>query len=151
MPRLFFTDTRTRPVVVSVNQAVGPGCPNRRPDVLLVQFLLRVVDQTPGRNTWITTRRAKPLVIDGKFGDVTASFIELFQRQFPIYPLAKDGRVDPFFEGSWYGPRTGVFMTMAAINMAYMAAQGNDSILTIPHHGWFPRELRPMIQISIPV
>ena len=151
MPHLYFSDHRARPVVVSVDQAVGPGCPNRRADVLLVQFLLRVVDETAGRNTWIQTRRAKPMMIDGRFGDITASYIELFQRQFPKYPLAKDGRVDPFSNGSWWGPRTGVFMTMAAINMAYMEALGDDAILRIPHHGWFPRELRPMMQISIPV
>ena len=151
MPRVLFSDVRTRPVVVSVDHAVGPKGPNRRPDVLLVQFMLRVVDQTEGRNNWIRVRRGKPLVVDGQYGEITASYIALFQEQFPKYRLAQDGRIDPFVNGSWYGPRSGVFMTMAALNMAYMEALGDDAILAIPHHGWFPRELRPQMQISIPV
>jgi hypothetical protein len=36
-------------VFYTVDQAVGPGCPNRRDDVLLVQYFLRVArDDAPG-------------------------------------------------------------------------------------------------------
>lgn len=149
MARLYFTDSSIRPLVISVDAAVGRGCPNKRTDVLLVQFMLYVVDQTPGKNDWIKVRRGHALKIDGVFGSLTESYIELFQRQFPWHELAHDSRIDPLSNGSWYGARTGVFMTMAALNMAYMAALGNDAIARILRHGLFPMEVRPSVEIAL--
>ena len=150
MARLYLTDSARRPLVVSVEQAVGRGCPNKRADVLLVQFMLYVVDQTPGKNTWNMTRRAELIKINGRFDDLTGSYIELFQRQLQgKLHLAHDSRIDPLSGGVWYGARTGVFMTMAALNMTYMEALGDDAIAAMVKHPQFPSEIRTSIQVSL--
>jgi len=152
MPRLYLTDGATRPLVVSVEDAVGRNCPNNRGDVLLVQFMLYVVDQTPAtrNDTWIKTRRGELIQIDGVYGKITEAYVELFQRQFPKIAgaIAHDIRIDPL-SGAWFGTRTGVFMTMAALNLAYITALGDNSIAEMVKHPMFPREIRPSLQISL--
>ena len=151
MARLFLSDVKDRPLVVSVEDSVGQGGVNRRSDVLLVQFMLKVVSDKVGQktNAWWQTRSRKALAIDGQCGETTREYIALFQQQFAKLKLTRDGRVDPFVKGGWFGPRTHALMTMAAINMAYIEAEGPTAHLSMPAHPLFPREIRPSLQIAV--
>ena len=151
MPRLFLSDVKKRPLVVSVDDSVGQGGVNRRPDVLLIQFLLKAVsDEMAGRTgSWWKVPGAKSLKIDGQYGDSTREYIALFQQQYTKFKLTQDGRVDPFVKGGWFGPRTHALMTMAALNMAYTEAEGDDAHFDMTDHPLFPREIRPALQISV--
>src|SRR5438552_2755649 len=108
MPRLFLSDVKDRPLVVSVEDSVGSGGVNRRSDVLLVQFMLKVVADKVGRktNAWWLMPGSKALAIDGQYGDTTREYIDLFQQQYLKPKLTRDGRIDPFVKGGWFGPRT---------------------------------------------
>jgi hypothetical protein len=70
---------------LSITNSVGMGCPNRAPDVSIVQNLLNCVPVARGGPS-------KKLDIDGKFGTNTNEAIYQFQRR---NQLACDGRVDP--------------------------------------------------------
>ncbi len=73
------------PYIYNVDYAVGPGGPNAREDVELVQTLLRIaykgIGSGPGN-----------LVVDGLFGPVTAAYIVHFQKLAPF--VVQDGRID---------------------------------------------------------
>jgi hypothetical protein len=89
--------------------------------------------------------------IDGVFGEHTASVIAQLQKQYPQsnWQLVHDGRIDPVTNGTYFGSRTGALMTMVALNVAYMTGAVTDNIATMPHHGWWPPELTPLMQINI--
>jgi hypothetical protein len=150
MPRLFFTESRKRPLIISVDQPVGPGCPNKRTDVLLVQFMLKVADESPQNTNWWRTKRGRGVKIDGVFGEHTQSVISQVQEQYPDkrYRLARDSRIDPVSNGSYFGARTGVLMTMVVLNVIYMQGAVTDDITTMPHHGWWPKELTQLMQVN---
>lgn len=151
MPRILFTDSRVRPLMVTIDEAVGPNCPNRRPDVLLVQFLLKVGDESPSNSSWWKVKRGTGIKIDGVFGEHTQSLIRQVQEQ--AHPgdnrLASDSRVDPIAQGNYYGARTGVLMTMVVLNMIYMQGTGSNDITTMPYHFWWPKDLSPALQIAV--
>ena len=151
MPRLFLSDVKKRPLVVSVEDSVGQGGVNRRPDVLLVQFMLKVVSATvAGKiDSWWKKSGSKLLAIDGQYGESTREYIALFQQQYTKFKLTQDGRVDPFVKGGWFGPRSHALMTMAAINMAYVEAEGESAHLEMTAHPWFPGEIRASLQIAV--
>jgi hypothetical protein len=151
MPRLFLSDVKIRPLVVSVDDSVGQGGVNRRPDVLLIQFLLKAVSSAFAGKTgsWWTVPGPDMLKINGQYGESTHAYITLFQRQYTKVKLTQDGRVDPFVKGGWFGPRTHALMTMAALNMAYAEAEGDDAHFDMTDHPLFPLEIRPALQISV--
>lgn len=74
--------------------AVGPGAPNQRADVMLVQYFLRELYAHPD---FIADRPAGVMTIDGRFGPVTALWIDQFQKRLKKRGLSvlNDGRVDP--------------------------------------------------------
>jgi hypothetical protein len=151
MPRLFLSDVKIRPLVVSVDDSVGQGGVNRRSDVLLIQFLLKALSSAfSGKvGSWWKVPGSNLLKIDGQYGDSTHEYITLFQRQYTKFKLTQDGRVDPFVKGGWFGPRSHALMTMAALNMAYTEAEGDDAHFDMTDHPLFPREIRPALQISV--
>src|SRR5262245_40587771 len=63
----------------NVSFAVGPGrtAPNRRDDVLLVQYFLKSIAGTvvvgPGWEVWTPPKTAQPFLVDGWMGSVTAA------------------------------------------------------------------------------
>jgi hypothetical protein len=61
-----------QPVVLTVEEAVGRGAPNRRVDVLLVQFFLYVTAQNSSDSWgWSIDRAVPKPTIDGVYGPIT--------------------------------------------------------------------------------
>jgi hypothetical protein len=147
MPRIFFTHSRTQPLLISIDEAVGPGCANKRPDVLLVQFMMKVAHDSPQNANFWSLKSGSSLKIDGVCGQHTQSMIKLFQDH--INAVVQDGRIDPVTNGTFFGSRHGKLMTMIALNMAYLQGAATDHLWTMPHHGWWPRELTPLMQVRL--
>ena len=131
---------------------MGRNCANRRPDVLLVQFLLKVSDESPAHAHWWKVKRGRASKIDGIYGEHTQSLIDQIQEQ--VQPgrgdkVARDGRVDPIANSSYYGARTGVLMTMVVLNLMYMESTGSSDISSMPHHPLWPKELSNGLQLTI--
>src|SRR5262245_34063395 len=82
----------------NVSFAVGPGrtTPNKRDDVLLVQYFLNTIAGRtvvgPGWTRWTPPKTARPFLVDGRMGPDTAAWIKSFQDSQPL--LFKDGRID---------------------------------------------------------
>jgi hypothetical protein len=78
-------DKHGTPFIYNLTMAVGNNGPNKRDDVMLVQFFIKRIFENPTRS-----RRPpdslKPLVIDGICGPITTSWIDFYQDD-----VAKDG------------------------------------------------------------
>ena len=78
----------------NVDDAVGPGCPNKRSDVMLVQFFLHEIFNHPSLKP---NRPPGPDIgISGNFDATTAQWILHFQNQVKRIGrlIVADGRVD---------------------------------------------------------
>ena len=77
----------------NVNTAVGPGCPNKRSDVMLVQFFLHQIYAHPRK----VNKPAGPKIqINGECDAVTTAWIKHFQDDMKGQgaPIRADGRID---------------------------------------------------------
>src|SRR5689334_9053955 len=81
--------------IFNTDYPVGPGCPNRRDDVLLVQYMLAIWLQHQPR---VPPQIRAPMKMDGYWGEITKSFLKAFEERYPTLVLP-DGRVDPITHG----------------------------------------------------
>ncbi len=106
----------------TVDAAVGPGCPNRRDDVLLVQYFLRAIFQGVGE------AHSEPIVASGVADGATFQGILGFQNfgRNRGWNIATDGRVDaPAGRQNW-GPASGAPYTIFYLNVGFAIARPND-------------------------
>ncbi|MEP7364309.1 MAG: hypothetical protein ABI972_13730 [Acidobacteriota bacterium] len=149
MARLFAVRNNTKEptdVIYSVEQAVGIGSPNLREDVLLVQFLLRILREPGGGGRpFIPPGETAPLAIDGVFGKHTAAHIKFFQeedtRRNPDSGLVLDQRVDPVKKGRVTGAITGKLLTITSLNIQFAQRKGKSIHNNINQDPLFPQEL----------
>jgi hypothetical protein len=150
MARLYLINPSAMKLVYTNDQAVGNGCPNRRDDVLLVQFFLKVISDGPGKGDFTPTGRG-PLSIDGLWGPISQAFLNQYiavnSAENPTSPLTRDGRVDPVVNGRVSGSRSGHVYTILALNNTYKNVRGPAALQDITIDSLFPQELRPSIQI----
>lgn len=87
MPRLkvLSRETSTIQIIYLIDQAVGRGCPNRRGDVLLVQFFIRLLQDQPqkfdGEQYNFIPGSGRQLNIDGICGEETIRHIAHFKQE----------------------------------------------------------------------
>jgi hypothetical protein len=88
----------------NLTQAVGPGCPNAKGDVMLVQHLLNTLAVHFG----LHDSKGKPItgriVREGRFNDETAEAILAYQRNLKEARrkyVHVDGRIDPSNREGW--------------------------------------------------
>jgi hypothetical protein len=86
------SDSSTWGFLYDLCAAVGPGCPNRKRDVQIVQFLLfRCLD---AKHEDLTSKVGKHS-LDGIMGPYTTRAIVAYQEDNAATCLLLDGRVDP--------------------------------------------------------
>jgi hypothetical protein len=78
----------------ALSAAVGPSCPNRKLDVMLVQLLLLKY----GRSSPKVTMSGDDLDVDGLMGPETAKAILKFQKENADYCPVLDGKIDPGYQ-----------------------------------------------------
>lgn len=65
----------------NLTMAVGPGCPNRRDDVMLVQYCLKKTFENPTVvRPPLPPYTGKKIVVDGNCGTITLKAIERYQK-----------------------------------------------------------------------
>lgn len=130
--------------VFFVDAAVGPGRPNRRDDVLLVQFFLRAMwtrENRPGDKQTMGVPGKPPLAVDGRFGPDTQAAIKRFQDLYHEGKLS-DGVVDVVPPGQSVGPHRRLPYTMIGLNTMFAGFFGKEKHLLISDEPDFPHELR---------
>jgi peptidoglycan hydrolase-like protein with peptidoglycan-binding domain len=136
---LIALNTPYREVLIN-DAAVGPACPNQRPDVLVVQYLLRVAGEGQG----YSPPGELPIKIDGIYGSQTQKYISFFQKEVNRRQGRKlvepDGRIDPVRTGTSQSAVTGTFYTVLALNAALRTRRGDQ--FKFESDGLFPAELR---------
>jgi hypothetical protein len=109
----------------NVHAAVGPGAPNRRDDVLLVQYFLHVIfHNTSAYNPPMTPIDGPDLAVSGVCDSTTAKWIMEFQKQGVARKknIATDGVVDRATK-SWIGTHSHTQYTITFLNFAYRTAR----------------------------
>jgi len=128
-----------------VDSAVGRNCPNRRDDVLLVQFFLNTLWGVAADNNQTFGGIGPKPHIDGVCGSETIGAIELFQRwywQEPPRGGFADSRVEPPPPGQLFGPRLGNPYTIIGLNANFGIKFGIDRHSRICKEPNFPAELK---------
>ena len=140
--------------VIFVNDdAVGPGCPNRRDDVLLVQFMLGMLAVVNSRFEFGDVDFApigfpRNLKIDGICGPHTIASIKSFQRmgslkkQGTAMAMIMDGIVNPVRAGQPWTPLGSNVLTIVRMNHEYYEMMGPGSLTDVAALVTMPRELR---------
>jgi hypothetical protein len=143
MARVVVLDGDDDPDPFYVNEdAVGPSCPNRRDDVMLVQLLLRVLSD---RDKRLRPAGSKDLQIDGIFNADTAAYIKQYvaegnRQQAGLQPVADDGRVDsPFKTNSLFSPVSQQTYVMVRMNLDFKRAFPKTGLA---HFAFFPAPLK---------
>jgi hypothetical protein len=82
------------PSYYNLHAAVGPDCPNRKDDVMLVQFLLKQHYSSPQHRAYAP---AGEMVVDGIWGPITSRWLVAFQlsKRNAGWLVLVDGRADP--------------------------------------------------------
>ena len=140
-------------VFYGIDMAVGSGRPNRRDDVLLVQFFLKTLSRAPDsitKESYVPAGQA-PLQIDGIYGPRTAAYISQFAAVLSraskgeAMQLWQDGVIDPKPPGLNFGPIHGRAYAIVRLNTSYADTFGINKHSAIDKDPDFPRELRPKL------
>jgi hypothetical protein len=132
----------------NVDAAVGKGCPNRRPDVLLVQYLLKECCKAP-KLAYIRTS----VLSDEKYMKITGTWDQDWDTYLLNYQnelkhrgmsISKDGRVDPV-AGLPRGPIHHTQYTILYLNLGYGALRPGD-LPRLADVGDCPGELRDLLK-----
>jgi hypothetical protein len=137
--------------VYTVEQAVGIGGANRRDDVLLVQFFLKVAMlDSPNSKPYIPPGE-QPISIDGSCGPQTCRYIKFYQeegnRRNPGVKTTTEGRIDPVAGGSLTSSISHTFYTILALNVSYKDRRGKDLHEDISKDPLFPAELAKSLYV----
>jgi hypothetical protein len=154
MPRLkvLSRETRTLQIMYHIDLAVGRGCPNRRGDVLLVQFFIRLLQDQPqkfdGEQYNFIPGSGRQLSIDGICGEETIQHIAHFKQEHDRagavgeQAMLKDQRIDPMLASSPFGVRTGHVLSILRLNQDVAESIGAERFRKLYAERLFPQELK---------
>ena len=109
--------------IFNVDAAVGDRSPNRRDDVLLIQYMLAVwisIEKDPRLKDLMILINGVPSKTDGIFGKKTATEIKMLEAI--TNEVNTDGQIDPIT--SSFGTSTGKTRKMLILNDKLFAAGG---------------------------
>ncbi len=153
MPRLklILSPTSTLPVIYLIDESVGQSGANRRKDVLLVQFFIRLLQDQPqkldGEQYNFVPPNSKQLAIDGVCGQHTIRHIVHFKKEHDRtneggQMMHHDARVDAMKTGDPIGPRTGRVLSILRLNQDVIASIGVERFRKLYAERLFPAELK---------
>ena len=149
MARVYVIENPVAKVLYTVDHAVGRGGANRRDDVLLVQFFLKVISES---KAIYKPAGQPPITCDGQWGKISQAYLNEFilvnSGVNPGQPLTADGRVDPVVGGKFTGAISGNMYTILALNRVYQHSRTNQALDDITKDPLFPADLRPSIKIQ---
>jgi hypothetical protein len=127
-----------------VEAAVGPGAPNQRTDVFLVQYFLR--ESFKGTDKFKQDPFPEVLAVDGLAGRQTFAAILHFQRVMKKKgsTITTEGRVDAVVGEHVRGSISGTQYTIIFLNFGYASARPSDWP-RVSRAGDCPAELRPLL------
>ena len=132
-------------IFYNVDTSVGPGRPNRRDDVLLVQYFMR--ESFKG----VPSFKKDPfpggvLAVHGRAGPQTFAAIRHFQKMAKKTGLtsAQDGRVDPPVGEKLRGSISQTQYTITSMNLGFKKARSRDWP-NVSKASDCPGELRPRL------
>lgn len=135
----------------NVDAAVGQGCPNRRPDVLLVQYLLKEGCKAPGLAEiqagagFVQTAMDITGVWDQIWGGYLSNYLLTLKRRGK--PIVHDRRVDPVVAAQSRGAIHHMQYTILYLNLGYGDLRPND-LPRMADVGDCPGELRPLLRLK---
>jgi hypothetical protein len=131
-------------LLYGVDGAVGPGGPNQKSDVLLVQYFLREIFK--GTDQFKQSPFPGVLAVDGIAGQQTFAAILHFQRVMKKQgsTITTDGRVDRIEGEHVRGSISGTQYTIIFLNFGYHKARPADWP-RVSKAGDCPGELRPLL------
>ncbi len=133
-----------------VSAPVGAGRPNRRDDVLLIQFFLAALAplNDPATQESFQPPGAPPLAIDGFWGHNSQRYLDHYLAVFnrgsakvSDKGVWSDSAVDPVLPGQFVGTIHGRTMVMISLNAAFRAILGTPAHAQLHTNPLFPREL----------
>jgi hypothetical protein len=128
--------------VYVVDQAVGAGCPNKRSDVLLVQYLLNVLaEKRPPYEAIRPADEMGLLPMTGICDQRTIKYIKNFQRYVKEKKvnILEDGRIDPIMTGGSRSGGSRTYYTIVGLNAGMRTRRGDQ--FTPYQDPMLPREL----------
>ena len=149
--------------VYVTDEEVGRGRPNRRDDVLLVQFFLAALSSDllqsgnrffnytnkQGTDFNYTVPNHRPLQVDGTCGSETVAYIKHFQAEASKeagikaeFVLVGDGAVSPIRKGQPWGARSGQLLSIVKLNTEYAGMFGKQRLADISADPFFPPALK---------
>jgi hypothetical protein len=137
-------------VAYTVKQPVGPGCANKREDVLLVQHLLRVAwEDAATSKGFRSPGETQPPKDDGICGPTTNKFIKFFQQEAKRRGAncSQDGRVDPVVSGGSISAGSHTFYIVLAMNAARNSRRASN-LNDIGGDAGCPADLRKALYIN---
>lgn len=134
-------------LIYTIDKAVGPGCPNVRDDVALVQFFLRAVMEDVKE---YQIPAGPPLSIDGDCGPQTILYIKSWQQQASKFMKGfalptQDGLISPMTNRSGLGSLSHQRYSIVSLNMHYGLTNGTQKHANIATDPRCPRALLPSI------
>jgi hypothetical protein len=140
-------------VVFFVDAAVGRRGANIREDVLLIQFMLKMLwgKVNPKTNKTTGAPGTPPPAVDGLCGPKTIAAIEAFQGAHFPRPELVDGRIDPVRQGqSMTFGQDEVRYTIIKLNVAFGHHFGIDRHHFMAREPGYPFELTMKFYYMVP-
>lgn len=128
-------------VLYLVDGAVGRKQINRRDDVALVQYMLKMIWGRTIDGKFFGKGHAP--IVDGVFGDRTYQAILDFQTYLwglnaPYY----DGMIEPLPHDRFFSPNHNLIYTIISLNLNFAAVYGIDRHFRMPAEAGFPNSLK---------
>jgi len=143
--------TRGKFLFYNVDAAVGAGCPNQRLDVLLVQYLLKESNKTPG---YVEVQvgagfTQDAMQISGTWDQYWGGYLSNFENtlQRRGRSIRKDGRIDPLVGGEVFGPIHHEAYAILWLNRGYLQLRPSD-YPRMSEAADCPPELRPALKVQ---
>lgn len=119
---MLFPPGAVNPFFYNLDAAVGPGSPNKKDDVLLVQYFIKaILDDPVASNPPLPLKPGEVFNVDGIAGPITFRAIKHYQdmRRSKGVAILSDGRIDRASRG-------GGITAILFLNTDYKNARPND-------------------------